>query len=95
MARQAVFIPLDVGWGVGFMRLVSRLRRALAMMTVLLGLLAGLGVASAQADAPVLTGGGGRQTPRVAEQNPGISPSNATDAPLPSPSPTTLILGLV
>ena len=28
------------------------------MMTVLLGLLAGLGVASAQADAPILTGGG-------------------------------------
>ena len=41
------------------MHVVSRLRRALAMMTVLLGLLAGLGVASAQADAPILTGGGG------------------------------------
>ena len=41
------------------MHLVSRLRRTLAMTTVLLGLLAGLGVASAQADAPVLTGGGG------------------------------------
>ncbi|MBH9980630.1 MULTISPECIES: hypothetical protein [Bifidobacterium] len=41
------------------MHLVSRLRRVLAMMTVLLGLLAGLGVASAQADAPILTGGGG------------------------------------
>ena len=41
------------------MHLVSRLRRTLAMMTVLLGLLAGLGVASAQADAPILTGGGG------------------------------------
>ncbi len=40
------------------MHLVSRLRRALAMTTVLLGLLAGLGVASAQADAPILTGGG-------------------------------------
>ena len=40
------------------MHLVSRLRRTLAMTTVLLGLLAGLGVASAQADAPVLTGGG-------------------------------------
>ncbi|WP_445339123.1 hypothetical protein [Bifidobacterium sp. ESL0822] len=40
------------------MHLVSRLRRILAMMIVLLGLLAGLGVASAQADAPVLTGGG-------------------------------------
>ena len=41
------------------MHLVSRLRRILAMTTVLLGMLAGLGVASAQADAPVLTGGGG------------------------------------
>ena len=46
------------------MHLVSRLRRALAMMTVLLGLLAGLGVASAKAaDAPVLTGGGGSSDP--------------------------------
>ena len=41
------------------MHLVSRLRRALAMTTVLISLLAGLGVASAQADAPILTGGGG------------------------------------
>ena len=40
------------------MHLVSRLRRILAMTIVLLGMLAGLGVASAQADAPVLTGGG-------------------------------------
>ena len=40
------------------MHLVSRLRRTLAMTTILLGMLAGLGVASAQADAPVLTGGG-------------------------------------
>ncbi|WP_259465326.1 hypothetical protein [Bifidobacterium sp. wkB344] len=46
------------------MHLVSRLRRVLAMMTVLLGLLAGLGVASANAaDAPVLTGGGGSSDP--------------------------------
>ena len=45
------------------MHLVSRLRRIMAMMTVLLGLLAGLGVASAQADAPVLTGGGGSSDP--------------------------------
>ena len=59
------------------------------MMTVLLGLLAGLGVASAQADAPILTGGGGRQTPRVAKQTPGILPSNAKNTPLPSPSPLT------
>ena len=28
------------------------------MMTVLISLLAGLGIASAQADAPILTGGG-------------------------------------
>ena len=41
------------------MHLVSRLRRTLAMMVVLLGLLAGLGVASANAaDTPILTGGG-------------------------------------
>ena len=45
------------------MHLVSRLRRILAMMTVLLGMLAGLGVASAQADAPILTGGGGSSDP--------------------------------
>ncbi|MBI0073420.1 hypothetical protein [Bifidobacterium sp. W8110] len=45
------------------MHLGTRLRRILAMMIVLLGLLAGLGVASAQADAPVFSGGGGgRQT---------------------------------
>ena len=45
------------------MHLVSRLRRILAMTTILLGLLAGLGVASAQADAPILTGGGGSSDP--------------------------------
>ena len=45
------------------MHLVSRLRRIMAMMTVLLGLLAGLGVASAQADTPILTGGGGSSDP--------------------------------
>ncbi|MBI0105018.1 MULTISPECIES: hypothetical protein [Bifidobacterium] len=45
------------------MHLVSRLRRTLAMTTILLGLLAGLGVASAQADAPILTGGGGSSDP--------------------------------
>ena len=45
------------------MHLVSRLRRTLAMTTVLLGLLVGLGVASAQADAPILTGGGGSSDP--------------------------------
>ena len=69
------------------MHLVSRLRRILAMMTVLLGMLAGLGVASAQADAPVLTGGGGRQTPRVAEQTPATLLSSAPGTPLSSPSP--------
>ena len=45
------------------MHLVSRLRRIMAMMTVLISLLAGLGVASAQADAPILTGGGGASDP--------------------------------
>ncbi|WLT11045.1 RCC1 domain-containing protein [Bifidobacterium asteroides] len=69
------------------MHLVSRLRRIMAMMTVLISLLAGMGVASAQADAPILTGGGGRQTPRVAEQTPGTLPSNTPETPLPSPSP--------
>ena len=69
------------------MHLVSRLRRTLAMTIVLISLLAGLGVASAQADAPILTGGGGRQTPRVAKQNPGTLPSNAPNTPLPSPLP--------
>ena len=69
------------------MHLVSRLRRIMAMTIVLISLLAGLGVASAQADAPILTGGGGRQTPRVAKQTPGTLPSNATNTPLPSPSP--------
>ena len=53
------------------------------MMIVLLGLLAGLGVASAQADAPAPAGLG----PRVAEQTPAIPPSSATNTPLPSPSP--------
>ena len=70
------------------MHLVSRLRRILAMMIVLISLLAGLGVASANAaDTPVLTGGGGRQTPRVADGTPGTLPSNATSTPLPTPSP--------
>ena len=45
------------------MHVVSRLRRIMAMTIVLLGLLAGLGVASAQADAPILTGGGGASDP--------------------------------
>ena len=45
------------------MHLVSRLRRVMAMMIVLLSLLAGLGIASAQADAPILTGGGGSSDP--------------------------------
>ena len=35
----------------------------MAMTTVLLSLLAGMGVASAQADAPILTGGGGSSDP--------------------------------
>ena len=41
------------------MHVISRLRRASTMVIVLISLLAGLGVASANAaDAPVLTGGG-------------------------------------
>ena len=69
------------------MRLVSRLRRTLTMMIVLLGLLAGLGVASAQEDAPIPSGGGGLQTPRVADGSSATLPSNATETPLSSPSP--------
>ncbi|WP_172636730.1 hypothetical protein [Bifidobacterium sp. 7101] len=45
------------------MHVVSRLRRILAMMTILISLLAGLGVASAQADAPILDRGGGVSDP--------------------------------
>ena len=45
------------------MHVVSQLRHALAMTTVLISLLAGLGVASAQADAPILTRGGGSSDP--------------------------------
>ncbi len=45
------------------MHLVSRLRRIMMMTIVLISLLAGLGVASAQADAPILTGGGGSSDP--------------------------------
>ena len=69
------------------MHLVSRLRRITVMMTVLISLLAGLDVVSANAaDTPVLTGGGGRQTPRVADGTPGTLPSNAPNIPLSSPS---------
>lgn len=59
------------------MRLVSRLRRICAMMIVLLGLLAGLGVASVQADAPAPAGSG----PRVAEQTPAIPPQQRNQYP--------------
>ena len=46
------------------MHLVSRLRRILTMMTVLVSLLAGLGVASANAaDTSVPPGGGGSSDP--------------------------------
>ena len=65
------------------MRLVSRLRRIMAMMIVLLGLLAGLGIASAQEDAPILD----RQTPRVTDGASATLPGSATDSPLSSPSP--------
>ena len=69
------------------MRLGTRLRRILVMMIVLLGLLAGLGVASAQEDAPIPSGEGGLQTPRIADGASATLPSNATDSPLSSPSP--------
>ena len=65
------------------MHLVSRLRRASATTIVLLGLLAGLGIASAQADAPILD----RQTPRVSDGTSATLPNNTTDTPLSSPSP--------
>ena len=81
------------------MHLGTRLRRASATAIVLLGLLAGLSVVSANADdvvsaspagTPVFSGGGGgRQTPRVAEQTPATLPSSITGTPLPSPSPLT------
>ena len=46
------------------MHVVSRLRRITAMTIVLISLLAGLGVVSANAaDTPVLTGGGGSSDP--------------------------------
>ena len=69
------------------MRLGVRLHRILVMMIVLLGLLAGLGVASAQEDAPIPSGEGGLQTPRVADGSSTTLPSNATDTPLSLPSP--------
>ncbi|MBH9980629.1 MULTISPECIES: InlB B-repeat-containing protein [Bifidobacterium] len=69
------------------MRLGTRLRRILVMMIVLLGLLADLGVASAQENAPIPSGEGGLQTPGVADGASATPPSNATDMPLSSPSP--------
>ena len=77
------------------MRLASRLRRASAMMLVLLSLLAGLATASANADDVAPAGptdapaniGRSLQTPGVAEQTPAALPSNGTDIPLTSPSP--------
>ena len=73
--------------GFGFMRLGTRLRRIMAMMILLLGLLAGLGVASAQEDAPIPSGEAGPQTPRVADGASATLPSSATVTPLSSPSP--------
>ena len=55
------------------MHLGTRLRRASATTILLLGLLAGLATASANADAPPLIEWG-RQTPHTAEQTPGIPP---------------------
>ncbi len=68
------------------MHLGTRLRRASATTILLLGLLAGLATASANADAPPLIEWG-RQTPHTAEQTPGIPPGSTTSTPLPSPSP--------
>ncbi|MBI0146364.1 MULTISPECIES: hypothetical protein [Bifidobacterium] len=63
------------------MHLVSRLRRIMAMMVVLLGLLASLGIASAQADAPLLSGGRGSPDPSIAEQNPATLPQQRNRHP--------------
>ena len=68
------------------MHLGTRLRRASATTILLLGLLAGLATASANADAPPFIEWG-RQTPHTAEQTPGIPPGSTTSTPLPSPSP--------
>ena len=69
------------------MHLVSRLRHASATTIVLLGLLAGLSVTSAQADAPVfIEREGCRQTPCVAEQSPAALHGSVNSTPLPSPS---------
>ncbi|WP_445339746.1 InlB B-repeat-containing protein [Bifidobacterium sp. ESL0825] len=65
------------------MHLVSRLPRVLAALILLVGLMAGLGVASANVDAPVPAGGEGH----TAEQTPVTNPGSASGAPLPSPSP--------
>ncbi|WP_099327419.1 InlB B-repeat-containing protein [Bifidobacterium asteroides] len=72
----------------------TRLRRASATTILLLGLLAGLGAATADADAPPSIKGG-RQTPHTAGQTPGIPTGSTANTPLPSPSPiqTTTPLG--
>ena len=64
----------------------TRLRRASATTILLLGLLAGLGAATADADAPPSIEGG-RQTPHTAGQTPGIPTGSTANTPLPSPSP--------
>ncbi|WP_193786532.1 InlB B-repeat-containing protein, partial [Bifidobacterium asteroides] len=68
------------------MHLGTRLRRASATTILLLGLLAGLATASANADAPPSIKGG-HQTPYTAGQTSGIPPGSTTSTPLPSPSP--------
>ncbi|WP_445339117.1 InlB B-repeat-containing protein [Bifidobacterium sp. ESL0822] len=67
----------------------TRLRRASATTILLLGLLAGLGAATADADAPPSIKGG-RQTPHTAGQTPGIPTGSAASTPLPSPSPSPI-----
>ena len=67
------------------MHLGTRLRRASATTILLLGLLAGLGAATADADAPPSIEEG-RQTPYTAGQTPGIPTGSTASTPLPSPS---------
>ena len=67
----------------------TRLRRASATTILLLGLLAGLGAATADADAPPSIEEG-RQTPYTAGQTSGIPTGSTASTPLPSPSPSPI-----
>ncbi len=76
------------------MRIGSRLC-SLTFVIILLLLLSGLGMVEAEAETDAGTesmfigGGGGRQTPRVADGTSTTLPSSTTNTPLPSPSPLT------